>query len=244
MRGHESDLSARDRQHQHLGQQNLARFGSLGAVYTTNQTAGRGRLGRRWENLPGCGLYYTAVASLPMVQPSPLPLYAGLALADVLRRHTGAQPLLKWPTDLLLHGKKLAGILCEGAHGAWMAGCGVNLCHPAGYFARSGLPHGTSLVLEGVGGVDAPAGPTRVAEDLSYTPCAKDSAGLAAHGIAPFLDEYRASCVNLGRAVEFDGGRGIARDIDAEGRLVVDTADGAEAVFTGEVSVRGIYGKV
>lgn len=224
--------------------QNLSRFGSLGAVYTTSQTAGRGRLGRRWENLPGCGLYYTAVASMPMVQPSTLPLYAGLALADVLRRHTGAQPMVKWPNDLLLHGKKLAGILCEGVGGAWMAGCGINLCHPADYFARSGLPHGTSLVLEGIAVEDGPALAKRLAEDLSENAFGKDFARFAEQGIAPFLDEYKASCVNLGRAVEFDGGHGVARDIDAEGRLVVDTADGREAVFTGEVSVRGIYGKV
>lgn len=224
--------------------QNLARFGSLGAVYTTSQTAGRGRLGRRWENLPGCGLYYTAVASMPMAQPSALPLYAALALAGALRRCTGAQPMVKWPNDLLLHGKKLAGILCEGAGGAWMAGCGVNLCHPADYFARNGLPHGTSLVLEGIAVEDAPALAKLLAEDLTENAFGRGFARFAEHGIAPFLDEYKASCVNLGRAVEFDGGRGVARDIDAEGRLVVDTDAGAEAVFTGEVSVRGIYGHV
>ncbi len=224
--------------------QNLAQFGSLGAVYTTNQTQGRGRLGRRWENLPGCGLYYTAVVSMPMAQPSTLPLYAGLALASVLRRHTGAQPLLKWPNDLLLHGKKLAGILCEGAHGAWVAGCGINLCHPKNYFVRSGLPHGTSLLLEGVEVEDGPALARLLAEDLTENAFGKDFAQFARQGIAPFLNEYRQACVNLGRAVQFDGGCGVARDIDTEGRLVVDTADGAEAVFTGEVSVRGIYGHV
>ena len=59
---------------------------------------------------------------------------------------------------------------------------------------------------------------------------------------APFLKEYRARCVNLGRKVRFEGGEGIAETIDDQGRLVVRTADGEARVFTGEVSVQGVYG--
>ena len=64
----------------------------------------------------------------------------------------------------------------------------------------------------------------------------------AKEGIAPFLEEYRARCVNLGRKVRFEGGEGIAETIDDQGRLVVRTADGEARVFTGEVSVQGVYG--
>ena len=69
---------------------NLDRFGPVGAVYTTNQTAGRGRLGRAWANAAGQALYYTAVLRLPLADPGALPLYASLAVAAALRRQYGA----------------------------------------------------------------------------------------------------------------------------------------------------------
>lgn len=72
---------------------------------------------------------------------------------------------------------------------------------------------------------------------------------LRAGGFAPFREEYKAACVNIGRRVTFDlpgGGQGAgeAIDVDEEGRLVVRTDSGEEHVFTGEVSVHGIYGAV
>ena len=71
----------------------------------------------------------------------------------------------------------------------------------------------------------------------------------ARDGFAPFRDEYKAACINIGRRVTFDlpgGGQGAgeAIDVDADGRLVVRTDSGEEHVFTGEVSVHGIYGAV
>ena len=71
----------------------------------------------------------------------------------------------------------------------------------------------------------------------------------ARDGFAPFREEYKAACVNLGRRVTFDlpdGGQGAgeAVDVDEEGRLVVRTDSGEVHVFTGEVSVHGIYGAV
>ena len=130
---------------------NLDRFGPVGAVYTTNQTAGRGRLGRAWANAAGQALYYTAVLRLPLADPGALPLYASLAVAAALRRQYGADCQIKWPNDLLLHGKKIVGILCEscqspepGGPRAILCGIGVNLAQPAEYFAQNGLPHATS----------------------------------------------------------------------------------------------------
>ncbi|MDY5502146.1 MAG: biotin--[acetyl-CoA-carboxylase] ligase, partial [Gemmiger sp.] len=65
-----------------------------------------------------------------------------------------------------------------------------------------------------------------------------------AEGFAPYREKYKAQCVNLGRRVTYDGGAGIATDIDDEGRLIVHDESGDTHVFTGEVSVRGIYGAV
>ena len=92
---------------------NLDKFGPIGAVYTTHQTAGRGRLGRSWLDAPHKGLYYTAVIRTDLVQPATLPLFASLAVCDALRERYRIDCQIKWPNDLLLNGKKIVGILCE-----------------------------------------------------------------------------------------------------------------------------------
>ena len=98
-------------------------FGPVGAVYTTNQTAGRGRLGRSWVNAEGRALYYTAVIREPLAQPATLPLLASLAVRDQLAQRYGVDCRIKWPNDLLLNGKKIVGILCESvSYGCQMQG--------------------------------------------------------------------------------------------------------------------------
>ena len=63
-------------------------------------------------------------------------------------------------------------------------------------------------------------------------------------GFAPYRERYKARCVNLGRRVTYEGGAGTAVDVDEEGRLIVEGENGETRVFTGEVSVQGIYGAV
>lgn len=230
-------------------------FGPVGAVYTLNQTAGRGRLGRSWVNAEGRALYYTAVLREPLAQPSTLPLLASLAVREQLALRYGLDCPIKWPNDLLLHGKKIVGILCEGvAYGAnaqgrgILCGIGINLAQPQSYFDAANLPHGTSLALEGAA-VDLDTDPAWLAEALTDFGFDRPLFTFAREGFAPFRDAYKAACVNLGREVTFDlpgggQGRGTATDVDEEGRLVVRTESGEEHVFTGEVSVHGIYGAV
>ena len=69
--------------------EHIEEFGPVGAVYTTSQTEGRGRLGRRWVNAAGQALYYTAILKVPMVQPETLPLFASLAVREQLRLPSG-----------------------------------------------------------------------------------------------------------------------------------------------------------
>lgn len=129
-----------------------------------------------------------------------------------------------------------------------LCGIGINLAQPQSYFDAAGLPHATSLALQGVQ-VDLDADPEVLAEGLTDFGFDRNLYQFARDGFAPFLEEYKAACVNLGREVTFDlpgggEGRGIAQDIDSEGRLVVCTPEGTRLVFTGEVSVRGIYGQL
>lgn len=227
----------------------LDRFGTVGAVYSTNQTAGRGRLGRVWANCAGQALYYTAVLRRPLAQPAALPLFASLAAARVLRQRYGIPCQIKWPNDLLLNGKKIVGILCESvtdARGetAIVCGIGINLGQGQAYFDAAALPHATSLALQGVA-VDLAADPARLAGDLTELGFGEGLAAFAADGFAACRAAYTAACINLGRRVLYDGGAGLATDVDENGCLVVqDETDGATHVFTGEVRVRGIYGEL
>ena len=226
-------------------------FGPVGAVYTTNQTAGRGRLGRSWVNAEGKALYYTVA----MAQPATLPLLASLAVRSQLKLRYGVDCQIKWPNDLLMNGKKIVGILCESVSYGYeqqgrgiLCGIGINLAQPQSYFDAADLPHGTSLALQGAA-VDLAADPQWLAEGLTDFGFDRPMYVFAREGFAPFRAEYKAACVNIGRRVTFDlpgGGQGAgeAIDVDEEGRLVVRTDSGEEHVFTGEVSVHGIYGAV
>ena len=230
-------------------------FGPVGAVYTENQTAGRGRLGRSWVNAEGRALYYTVAIREPLAQPATLPLLASLAVKDQLARRYGVECQIKWPNDLLLNGKKIVGILCESVCYGYemqgrgiLCGIGINLAQPQSYFDAAALPHGTSLELQGAK-VDLAADPQWLAEALTDFGFDRPLYSFAKDGFAPFREAYKKACINIGRRVTFDlpgggEGSGIATDVDEEGRLVVRTDSGEEHVFTGEVSVHGIYGAV
>lgn len=234
---------------------NLDKFGPIGAVYTTHQTAGRGRLGRDWLDAPHKGLYYTAVIKTDLVQPATLPLFASLAVCDALRERYHIDCQIKWPNDLLLNGKKVVGILCESVSYGYqqqgrgiLCGIGINLAQSQSYFDAADLPHGTSLALQGAA-VDLATDPAWLAEGLTDFGFDRSLYTFARDGFSPFREEYKAACINLGRRVTFDlpdgrQGAGEAVDVDAEGRLVVRTDAGEQHVFTGEVSVHGIYGAV
>ena len=215
-------------------------FGPVAAVYTQNQTAGRGRLGRSWVNAEGKALYYTVAIKEPLAQPATLPLLASLAVRRQLQ---------------LRYGEKIVGILCESVSYGYqqqgrgiLCGIGINLAQPQSYFDAADLPHGTSLALQGAA-VDLATDPAWLAEGLTDFGFDRNLYTFARDGFAPFREEYKAACINLGRRVTFDlpdgsQGAGEAVDVDAEGRLVVRTDAGEQHVFTGEVSVHGIYGAV
>ena len=105
--------------------------------------------------------------------PDYLPLFASMAVADALEQRYGIQCQIKVPNDLLLNGKKIVGILCEGMpdHHAIVCGIGINLAQPQSYFDAMELPHGTSLALQGIA-VDPAADAAALAESMttvSYT---------------------------------------------------------------------------
>lgn len=210
------------------------------AVYTDNQTAGKGRKGKVWENQPGAMLCLSMLIRRPLADPSTLPQLSSLAAADAVEQLCGSRGEIKWPNDLLLRGKKICGILCEslqaGADACYITGIGINLAQPADFFTARGIPHGGSILS--ITGITSDL---ETAAKALYDALNRRLDAFAAGGFPAIAAEYRAACVNLGREVYTDTLRGTAVAVDDAGRLVVRTKEGETAVFTGEVTVRGIY---
>jgi len=135
--------------------QRLLEGAGEGAVAAADeQTEGRGRLGRGWHAPAGTSLLFSIVL-VPPVPPERLPelsLVAGRAVADAIAAETGLAPTLKYPNDLLLGGRKVAGILAESSEGRVVLGVGINVSQ-----SEEELPPGvpaTSLRLAGAAQVD------------------------------------------------------------------------------------------
>ena len=114
------------------------------------QTRGRGRLGRRWDAVPGTSLLCSLVLR-PPVEPERLPelsLVAGRACAEAIAEITGLEPTIKFPNDVLLGGRKVAGILAEASGGRVVLGIGVNVNQDAEELPRGTRIPATSLRLE------------------------------------------------------------------------------------------------
>src|SRR5712691_4338140 len=135
--------------------QRLLEGAGEGAVAAANeQTEGRGRRGRGWHAPAGTSLLFSIVL-VPAMPPERLPelsLVAGRAVADAIADETGLVPALKYPNDILLGGRKVAGILAEASEGRVVLGVGINVSQSQGE-----LPPGvraTSLRLAGALNVD------------------------------------------------------------------------------------------
>src|SRR2546430_17167499 len=95
-------------------------------VVAERQTAGRGRLGRQWESPPRAGLAVSVLLRPPRGY-GWLPLLAGVALIETVRRLAELDAVLKWPNDLLIDGRKCAGILAETVPDGVVVGIGLNV---------------------------------------------------------------------------------------------------------------------
>jgi BirA family transcriptional regulator, biotin operon repressor / biotin---[acetyl-CoA-carboxylase] ligase len=124
---------------------------SEGAVaLTEEQTEGRGRLGRRWLSPPGVSLLFSLLLE-PPVETARLPeltLVAGQAGAEAIAQVTGLAPEIKLPNDILVEGRKTAGILAEARDGRVVLGIGVNVNVSGPDLPQDTDPPATSLLLE------------------------------------------------------------------------------------------------
>jgi BirA family transcriptional regulator, biotin operon repressor / biotin---[acetyl-CoA-carboxylase] ligase len=198
------------------------------------QTAGRGRLGRGWSSKAGDSLTFSFGLPLAPADWSGLSLAVGVALAESL--HPRIQ--LKWPNDLWVAERKLAGILIETASFGdgreaqryAVVGVGLNIAPPEG----SSLATPPAWLQELLPDVDAGAALLRVAEPLAQTMQAFQT-----FGFAPFQARFNARDALRDRAVALsDGTAGTAHGTSESGALLVHTARGMQAIASSEVSVR------
>lgn len=219
-------------------------------VVSDRQDGGKGRRGRSWASPSGVGIWMSLILR-PEIAPSSasmLTLAAALAVREGIQEETGLSPLIKWPNDLVLNGKKICGILTEMSTELMeiqyvITGIGINVNQRE--FPSEIRDTATSLSLE--------AGrcfrrSSLIAAILKAFE--KDYAAFLKTGdLSLLLEEYNACLVNRGKEVcildpsgEY---RAVAEGIDESGSLLVTLPDGTRReIISGEVSVRGIYGYV
>jgi BirA family transcriptional regulator, biotin operon repressor / biotin---[acetyl-CoA-carboxylase] ligase len=198
------------------------------------QSAGRGRLGRGWSSEPGASLTFSLGLRLAPVDWSGLSLAVGVSLAEAL--HPDIR--LKWPNDLWLHDRKLAGVLIETASSASdpataryaVVGIGINIAARA----ADGLSTPPAWLGEVLPAIDAAGALGRAVPAVV--------AGLQQferEGYAPFRARFGVRDLLVGREVVLsDGTVGTGRGTDERGGLLVHTAGAVKTILSSEVSVR------
>lgn len=214
------------------------------------QTGGRGRRGRSFLSPAGVGIYMSLLLR-PGCRPEALmhlTCAVAEAMCEAVEHACGFRPGIKWTNDLVYSKRKLSGILTElgftpqGLVDYAVIGIGINCCQTEADFAPEIRDIAGSLAMVSGKEVNRAAVAAAMADAL-----AQMNARL--FDKATILQDYRKDCVTIGKEISVVRGdtvrRGTALDVDEEGALVVRFTDGTvEAVNSGEVSIRGMYGYV
>lgn len=203
-------------------------------VVAESQTAGRGRLDRSWQAPARSGLTFSVLLrpGVPRSRWAWLPLLAGLAVADAVRAVGLLDATVKWPNDVLVAHRKLAGVLAEVVDDAVVVGLGINVSLRADELP---VPSATSLALAGSATTDRDTVLRATLRSLERR------YGQWVEGASALGAEYRSASATIGRQVrvELPGARsleGEAADVDGAGRLVVRAPDGTlTALSAGDV---------
>ena len=217
-----------------------AREGEI--VIAEAQTQGRGRLGRRWQSPPFTNLYFSVILR-PQLLPAQAPqitLTAAVALAETVASFIAQPAAIKWPNDILVHGKKLAGILTEASCDAQrvhyvILGIGVNLNYRVAAMPDEIRAHATSIAELTGQSLDRESFLKRLIQGLDR--CYGE---LEESGFAPLAPRWEAHFGLRGKRVRVElldqivTGRAIG--IDQEGALLIEDELGAhQRVLAGDV---------
>ena len=229
-----------------------ARMAAQGAaagsiVIAARQRRGRGRLGKKWQSKPGAGLTFSYIArpALTMEEVPRLTLVAGLAVANALHEQTGLITAIKWPNDILIAGRKVAGLLCE-FHGngsfagsaAVVIGIGINISSTTEDFPPELRRKATSLVLAGA------VNPSPVNLLLSIVHHLEEQVQrMISKGFFSVLAEWKEKDATMGKRLAWldSGGRiveGVSLGPDDDGMLRIRLDSGRIVqVLSGDLSL-------
>ncbi len=213
-------------------------------VFAERQTGGRGRLGRHWASEQGKGLWFSLLLrpALPPVEWTRLTVWAAVAVAQAIEKHTGILTRIKWPNDILIENRKIVGILmesvlsCHPGGNHLVAGIGVNVNHQIDDFPEELRERAGSLALALGKPLDRMDLAAQILIEL-------DALLPSAHSnFERIIDEANHRSFLKGRrvTVEADGRRiqGLAGNMDPRGNLeiILDTGETTQ-IFSGEVTV-------
>ncbi|MCK6484149.1 MAG: biotin--[acetyl-CoA-carboxylase] ligase [Phycisphaerae bacterium] len=217
------------------------------ALFAEHQTTGRGRLGRAWSDRAGqsvlcsVALWQGERAREPLIAPALLSLAAGIAACRAIRESTGLTSALRWPNDVFLFDRKVAGVLIEqrlprpGATGVTVIGVGINCLQGPEDFDAALRTLAASLAMHTAGPVDRAAVARALLAHLDSR-----LERLDVDAARDLVDEWRALSDDRDhRVVLSDGGverRGRIVDIDDEGRLVFQPDMGGELLLRAETA--------
>ncbi len=192
------------------------RLSAPAVVVAARQTAGRGQRANRWWSDAGslCASYVLPASSHPAGQ---VPLRAGLAVAEVLARHLpGGRVRVKWPNDVLVEGRKIAGVLCARLRGCDVIGIGLNVRTATRRMPREFRRGATSLHLA------ATRAPPRAVLLVELWEAIRDQLARA-----DVEEAYARRSHTQGKPVRVRVGptirAGVCRGVDRDGRLCVDS---------------------
>jgi BirA family biotin operon repressor/biotin-[acetyl-CoA-carboxylase] ligase len=199
-----------------------------GAVAAADhQTAGRGRLGRRWTAPPGTAITASVLLRPPGGAPiQQLSLVGGLAVAETVEEALDLSAQIKWPNDVMVNRSKVAGVLAEARDGIVVLGIGLNVNQ-----TREQLPEDARVPaasLRTVDGVERDRAPL-LADLLTHLEAHYDA--WVAGGLDAVFDGIGSRDFLRGRRVSVDGLEGVGGGLDRAGRLIVD----GRPVESGEV---------
>lgn len=212
-------------------------------MFAEFQTAGRGRRGDAWISPPGSGLCFSVGYrfDMPPTTFSALSLVVGLAAVGVIHETGVRKAALKWPNDIVLDGRKLAGILIEmrseaGGPCRTVIGMGLNIS--LSDEARAAIDQPADDLTRALGAaVSRNALAARLLRALGEA-----LPRFEAHGFAPFRDAWLECDALAGRHITLDLGQtqvsGEARGVDDYGALLIDSGSGPERYLSGHISVR------
>lgn len=208
-------------------------------ICALRQTAGRGRRGRAWS-MPA-GNFAATLVMRPTEAPEVVALRSfvtSLALHDAFAELTGSDAglALKWPNDVLLNGGKVAGILLEGlSNGGLAIGIGVNLiAAPDASQVEPGAVHPVSLLAE----TGVRITPQQMLDALVTAYATREEA-FRTYGFAPIREAWMARAARIGETVTArtakDSHVGVFETVDADGQLVLNTAQGRMTIAAADV---------